>query len=277
MLCKPNEPMKSAEISTGKHMTTVKLSDDSPIVVGGTGGSGTRALTEFLLQCGVEMGKTNSVGDALSFSMIIDGQIDQVMAVTGRIDYATSDLPPALLEKISKSYRTAGARHLAATAPGGKWGFKNPRQMFLLPVLELTFPSARFVHLVRDGRDMLLSENKAQIRKHFRGLFGFPFDRSLDHIAHFWAKTNLETHAFGTVKMGSRYVIARIEDLCGRDSSEHIAVLARRLGLDPTRAQRCAGIFRAQDSFGRGRMAVDRLSPPVREEFAIALAKFGYT
>jgi hypothetical protein len=198
------------------------------------------------------------------------------MKIAARVDYAPSALPPALTEKIVSAYRAAGERHRGAMSSGWQWGFKNPRQMFLLPVLRLAFPSARFVHLVRDGRDMLLSDNTTQARKHFRSLFGFPFDQSIQHIAHFWAKTNLEANIYGTEAFGSGYTVVRIEDLCGTDRGEHIAKLAQALGLDPVDAGRHADTFRTLDSIGRGHAAADDLPPAIRVEFFSALAKFGY-
>ena len=38
-----------------------------------------------------------------------------------------------------------------------RWGDKTPLYMQHLPLLERLFPSARFVHLIRDGRDAALS------------------------------------------------------------------------------------------------------------------------
>jgi hypothetical protein len=182
------------------------------------------------------MGESNPVGVAVSFSGVLESKIDQLIAVTGRIDYATSELNPALLIKIANAYRNAGAVHRASLRPHGLWGFKNPRQIFMLPIIELVFPSARFVHLIRDGRDMVISNNKTQARKYFRTLFGSSYDESVEQTAHFWAKTNLEVYAYGTAKMGSRFAVVRIEDLCGPDREVHIAKLARAIGLDLDKA-----------------------------------------
>ena len=38
-----------------------------------------------------------------------------------------------------------------------RWGDKTPLYMQHLPLLEQLFPGARFVHLIRDGRDAALS------------------------------------------------------------------------------------------------------------------------
>ena len=52
-----------------------------------------------------------------------------------------------------------GAVFAAYAAERGKarWGDKTPLYMQYLPLLERLFPDARFVHLIRDGRDAALS------------------------------------------------------------------------------------------------------------------------
>ncbi|MGH6889595.1 MAG: sulfotransferase [Rhizomicrobium sp.] len=251
--------------------------ESAPIIVGGTGGSGTRALVAFLRGCDVAMGsETNGVGDALSFVDLLDAHLNRIIALTKRIDYCVDQLDPGLRTMIVADLRAAASQHRIEAALQARWGFKNPRQMFLLPLLDAAFPSAIFIHLVRDGRDMLLSENRNQARKHFESLFGVPFDRSDEHVALFWAKTNLEAHAYGSKHLGSRYVDVRIEDLCGANRARHVGKLATVLGLDPGKAQHQASVFRTQDSFGRGGFHEGEISPATREVFRAALDKFGY-
>jgi len=43
-----------------------------------------------------------------------------------------------------------------------RWGDKTPEYIFDLPVLNELFPDARYIHIVRDGRDVALSEFKTQ-------------------------------------------------------------------------------------------------------------------
>lgn len=46
---------------------------------------------------------------------------------------------------------------LAAGDGGRRFVEKNPENCFIVPFLQRTFPDARFVHIVRDGRDVALS------------------------------------------------------------------------------------------------------------------------
>ena len=45
------------------------------------------------------------------------------------------------------------------------WGWKEPRSIYLVPFLDAAMPSLRFLHFVRDGRDMAFSENQNQLRQ----------------------------------------------------------------------------------------------------------------
>ncbi len=50
------------------------------------------------------------------------------------------------------------ALHLAYAKPGNKqrWGEKTPRNAFWIDEIHALFPDARFIHIVRDGRDMAI-------------------------------------------------------------------------------------------------------------------------
>lgn len=50
------------------------------------------------------------------------------------------------------------ALHRAYAKPGGKrrWGEKTPRNGFWMDEIHALFPDARFIHIVRDGRDMAI-------------------------------------------------------------------------------------------------------------------------
>ena len=59
-----------------------------------------------------------------------------------------------------------------AEADGRPWGWKEPRSVYLLPFLAAELPGLRFLHVVRDGRDMAFSENQVQLRKHGDAVLG---------------------------------------------------------------------------------------------------------
>ena len=82
--------------------------------------------------------------------------------------------------------------------------------MQYLPLLERLFPDARFVHLVRDGRDAALSFLAVPRRDHDRGL-------GLSHatpsgFACQWASEVRDARALGE-RVGERYLELRYEEL----------------------------------------------------------------
>lgn len=253
-----------------------EISEAAPIVVAGTGGSGTRAVVKFLVRCGVGMGETNGVGDAIAFVGLLDRHINCVLELTRSCNYNPSDLPAQLREKIVTDYQRAAYEHRPKQNGGGIWGFKNPRHIFLLPLLSCALPNATFVHLVRDGRDMLLSENVRQPNAHFDALFGRSFAHTHDDIARFWSRTNAATRQFGKDTLGRRYLNVRIEDLWGPDRRDHVRALADALGVDRDAAVRREHVFEERESYGRGRALEFALSPDTRAEFEAALSEFGY-
>jgi hypothetical protein len=246
------------------------MESNSPIVVAGSGGSGTRAVAQFLATSGVEMGgPLNPSLDALAFVDIFETMINPILEVTRCLDYDAADLPSDLAARITAMLRAAADRHCPPASRQRRWGFKNPRHLFLLPLLERVFPGFCFVHVLRDGRDMVLSDNQNQPRMYSGSLFGRSGELIPEASAVFWATANLQAAAYGARVLGPRYIRVRLEDLCA--APEHAYGLARALGLDEEQVG--SDIFRAPASLGRWRSSAE---PPVVGIFATALAAFGY-
>ncbi len=110
--------------------------------------------------------------------------------------------------------RAIGAVFAAYAAARGKsrWGDKTPLYMQYLPLLERTFPDARFVHLVRDGRDAAVSFLSVQ-----RGImtegWGHPTDAA--GFARLWRTEVSAARALGRRVGAERYLEVRYEDLVG--------------------------------------------------------------
>lgn len=68
------------------------------------------------------------------------------------------DVAPRIIDGMQPGAAIGAVFETYAAAQGkARWGDKTPLYMQYLPVLEALFPTARFVHLVRDGRDAALS------------------------------------------------------------------------------------------------------------------------
>jgi hypothetical protein len=100
--------------------------------------------------------------------------------------------------------------------PGGPWGWKNPRCMWVIPFLASIYPEMKFIHLVRDGRDVALSGNQNLLRKHGTLLLGDE-DPEQDRVRsqlRLWALGNLTAARDGERLLGANYLRLTYEALC---------------------------------------------------------------
>ena len=88
-----------------------------------------------------------------------------------------------------------------------RWGDKTPLYMQHLPLLERLFPDARFVHLVRDGRDAAVSFLAVPAGIMTEG-WGHP--RGAAGFACQWATEVRDARALGE-RLGDRYLEVRYE------------------------------------------------------------------
>jgi hypothetical protein len=104
------------------------------------------------------------------------------------------------------------------TEDGPAWGWKEPRSIYLLPFWNAQLPTLKFLHVVRDGRDMAFSSNQNQLRKHGEMLLSpaqaewTPAERSIA----LWNRVNARAADFGAEHLGERYLCLRFEDLCAQ-------------------------------------------------------------
>jgi len=189
-------------------------------VIGATGGSGTRVLARIVLRGGMFIGSDrNRSEDALDFAAFSDRWVDE--AVAGR-------RPQAMVDEL----RALAARQWAGRAADGPWGWKEPRSIYLLPLLRDELRGLRFLHVVRDGRDMAYSDNQQQLVKHGAAVLGDGPGEPLPlrSIA-LWREVNLRAADFGERELGPRYLRIRFEDLCADPGVVAADVLAF-FGLD---------------------------------------------
>ena len=83
-----------------------------------------------------------------------------------------------------------------------RWGDKTPFYTADIDILWKIFPSAKFIHLVRDGRDVLLSQRKIEW-----------LSNNLPRLAQDWQYKTLTCHKVGTVLGPNQYLELRYEDL----------------------------------------------------------------
>jgi GT2 family glycosyltransferase len=228
-----------------------------PGVIGATGGSGTRVLAAIVQRAGMFVGSDlNRSLDALDFAAFFDRWVGRDL---------TPGAAAELRALVTRQHEEAGGR---------PWGWKEPRSVYLLPFLAAQLPGLRFLHVVRDGRDMALSENQVQLRKHGDAVLGASDEAEALRSIALWREINLRVADFGEQELGDRYRRIRFEDLC-----EQPAVVAARVlrffGLEGD-AQRAAKEVQAPPTLGRWIDADPRLQAALNERAGDALRRFGY-
>lgn len=247
-----------------------QLLELGPCVVGATGGSGTRVVARILRRAGLYLGtELNESEDAWKLGDYSDRWINPYLSHLG------AELPLEVDAAMTDDLQAALHDHCAPIAREPRcWGWKEPRSIYLLAFLHRQLPSLRFLHFVRDGRDMALSENQNQLRKHGDAA---PIPADLPHAARsiaLWSWINLEAKRYGEERLGDRYLRVRFEDLCER-STEVVALVLRFLELEGDAAA-LAGEVVPPPSLGRWRSADPGTIADLERVGRPALSALGY-
>lgn len=252
------------------------LRDLDVIVIGGTGGSGTRALAELCHLNGMVMPKPrNSAHDWIGLRHVLNAWTKRILAHTSSLDYTFAELPAPMRARIEADLKLAFADAVPAAVveKGRSFGWKNPRSLMLMPVLAHFLPRLRFAQLVRDGRDMALSKNDNQTQRYGKFLFDDP-DAGGPEVAaaRFWSRANLEAATAGRRLLGERYHVVGFEAACVPGN----AVLPPLLDALGLRRRQIDGVFVAPESIGRWRTMPAPLAAAVETAARPGLEAFGY-
>lgn len=252
-----------------------------PMLIGATGGSGTRAVARIVQQAGVWIGSNLNVSvDAVDFGLYSNRWIDAFLKGTdrwrrplGEGDRAAmiADLQPLLrghLEPLTEP------EHLGRWTA---WGWKEPRSMYLLPFWDALFPDLRFLHVVRDGRDMAFSSNQNQLLKHGATMLGEEDGGQPEAVRSIalWGRANTLVAEYAAAHLRERYLRVRFEDLCGRPAATVSTVLGF-FGLPGAAAALAAELVVPPHTLGRWRNADPELLATLHRVAGSALARLGY-
>ena len=179
----------------------------APLIVGGVGGSGTRAVVAILQNAGVYMGSYNNVAnDNLHFARLISDHPDnwkrpysdlQLGLNTFHRLYFGQTLFPrhiaciysfARQPRLKQTWLLIRRSHDVRTPINSiyHWGFKNPSTCFFLPQLTEHYPECKYIHVIRHGLDMAFSSNTIQLLN-----WGPEFGLE-SHDGHFTAQQQLD-------------------------------------------------------------------------------------
>lgn len=192
--------------------------NQSPVAVGGVGGSGTRLVAELLSGMGIFMGTTlNKASDNLNF-------------VKSRELLKIPDQHERSIE-IAKSFRNFELHmHEGFELDGGSswnWGWKVPGQFHLLNYTAKYFSGARYIHVIRHGLDMAFSKNKNQV-KNWGPYLGITGGSEGDPVSalQYWIEANQWAIEQGNNTLRDRFLLLNFDELCA--SPEHnIRMIAR--------------------------------------------------
>ena len=244
-----------------------------PVVIGALGGSGTRVVARTLLRAGYFLGTHRNVSeDAMEFVEFYDQWINRYLlrhqAPLGREDDAL----------MARDLFACVARHRREIPePEAPWGWKEPRSLYLLPFFHLHFPEMKFIHVIRDGRDMAFSANQNQLRKHGPAVLSPDLLQAPQPVrtAALWARINLEAAAYGEARLGERYLRVQFEALC-RAPGETVRTIQGFLGSAVDGAW-AAEVIIPPPSIGRWRGIVDEgLLGAIHVQAEEALRRFKY-
>lgn len=99
------------------------------------------------------------------------------------------------------------------------WGDQSPIHTFHLPYIHKIFPNAKFMHLLRDGRDVISS----MVKRHGDGY--------LSEAIYRWKTSIKRTNTFKKRLDSSQYLEVRYEDLV-QFPEKSLAVVSEFLGID---------------------------------------------
>jgi hypothetical protein len=240
-----------------------------PIVIGATGGSGTRVVARVARRAGLFIGtKLNPAEDALEVAEYYDRWINLHLS-------HGHGWGPDVQAEMRTELMALLERHRTAS-DGGAWGWKEPRSIFLVSFLSHALPGMRFVHVVRDGRDLAFSKNQNQPRKHADTFLGSESEdpaapaRSIE----LWNAVNMSAADAAESGLGERYLRIRYEDLCAKPEPA-IAGLLAFLELEGDPAQ-LAEEVEPPPTLGRWRDSDPALVERLQRIATPALQRFGY-
>jgi Sulfotransferase family len=235
-----------------------------PGVTGATGGSGTRVVARIVRRGGLFIGADLNVSeDALDFAAFSDRWIDR---------YWASGPAPAMAAELRALVARQGRDR---EEEGQRWGWKEPRTVYLLPFLDAQLPGLRFLHVVRDGRDMAYSSNQMQLHKHGEAVLDEAGESQPLRSIALWSDVNLRAADHGERHMGDRYLRLRFEDLCEQPVA-CVETVLRFFGLEGDARAIAAEEVQHPGTFGRWRERDPRETAALTGRATEALERFGY-
>ncbi len=129
--------------------TTTPTSAETPIILMGRGHSGTRVLAYAVRALGVELGFTEAMDKG-------DPEDDKFRKGMGKLarNWRKGAGPAKKLRKLTDDWRNRVIK-------GDHWGWKYPETYLLIEATHAAYPNAKYIHMVRDGRDLAFKHHRS--------------------------------------------------------------------------------------------------------------------
>ncbi len=236
-----------------------------PIVVFNKSHSGSRLLARVLAAAGVFMGAhRNESEDAMAIADLIFYLVREYYpdySPLWRDGARDAGLPPLI--------RDAMRRHLQGFTDGSRpWGWKLCETAYAVPVIDFLFPGAKFIHLIRDGRDVAFCDHHAPGDALWKKIYfdtphiatwrGYALSgpayrrRSYVYNALHWVNSVRVGRTYGAM-LRERYLEVHYEALCAnfRDTVSRVLAFAGVQGADHVVTELQADV--RTDSIGKHR------------------------
>jgi len=258
----------------------MKTNATAPVFIGGTNGSGTRVYAQLLESAGVFQGaEKNYAFEPTNLIHYTKRQTPRLLRLTRSPTYNVSSLPETF-RKTMEAWILQFGIQVQNERPEGysRWGWKHPRNLFLVPLLDKVFSDCYFIQVIRDGRDMALADNKGDVRKFYRYLVS-PDQTDPDPVActSFWSTVNSDVADWSETHLGARFIWSRFEDLCA-DPRGELRRITEAIGVElhPSLSQECLDRVHTPPSLGRWRATAKDMQAKLRNAGAAGLTRFGY-
>lgn len=241
-----------------------------PIVIGGNGHSGTRIFAQILEHNGIFVGISHLTRSHNSHDLRVFDLLDRWVE-----PYVYKRLSEAEIEKMRRQFR----RRIRLFFPyrGRPWGWKNPRSMLILPVYHNLFPGLKFIHVIRDGRDITLG-NEFATDNPYANAFLSEKERALsshERMILFWGRSNQVVMDYCRQRMPDAYLFTKFEDLC-RYPDQEVRRILDFTGCDFANLRSTKSMVKMPKSIGRWEKAEPALRFLVLQAGSPYLEKFGY-
>ena len=241
----------------------------SPVVIGGVAGSGTRVYSTICELAGWNMGWWNTRQGRDCYPL------PRWFYPRWTDRYVRGDLAPGELARMRREF--GFWMRLCYPFRARRWGWKNPQSQYLLRFFRGIFPGMGYVHVIRDGRDqafnphfsytphqtVLMSEDEIRLDD--------PERKALH-----WQRVNERVMAEAAEVLPGRFLVSRLEDLCG-DPRREVARILAYLGVESHAArEQGAAAVKTPSSLGRWRRENPETIARVEDRIGEALERYGY-